>query len=90
MAGNRPPALHALIKTFIPAEFLLQWGDGFMAFVVMALVGRTYVYLRHPPPHLLLQACCFPASLPGATLVFMLVGPATQYSHYGAGQNRTG
>ena len=29
----------ALIKTYVPNEFLLQWGDGFMAFVVMALVG---------------------------------------------------
>ena len=72
----------ALIKTFIPAEFLLQWGDGFMAFVVMALVGvPMYICATASTP--IAAGLLFSGVSPGATLVFMLVGPATNIATMG-------
>ena len=69
-------ALAALIKTYVPNEFLVQWGDGFLAFVVMALVGvPMYVCATASTP--IAAGLLFSGVSPGAALVFMLVGPAT-------------
>ena len=69
-------AFAALIKTYVPNEFLVQWGDGFLAFVVMALVGvPMYVCATASTP--IAAGLLFSGVSPGATLVFMLVGPAT-------------
>ena len=69
-------AFAALIKTYVPNEFLVQWGDGFLAFVVMALVGvPMYVCATASTP--IAAGLLFSGVSPGAALVFMLVGPAT-------------
>ena len=69
-------AFAALIKTYVPNEFLVQWGDGFLAFVVMAIVGvPMYVCATASTP--IAAGLLFSGVSPGAALVFMLVGPAT-------------
>lgn len=66
----------ALITTYVPNEFLTQWGDGFLAFVVMAIVGvPMYVCATASTP--IAAGLLFSGVSPGAALVFMLVGPAT-------------
>ncbi|MFM1571280.1 MAG: SO_0444 family Cu/Zn efflux transporter [Porticoccaceae bacterium] len=72
----------ALVKAYIPTEFLAQWGDGFMAFVVMALIGvPMYICALASTP--IAAGLLFSGVSPGATLVFMLVGPATNIASIG-------
>ena len=72
----------ALIKTYVPNEFLAQWGDGFMAFVVMAVIGvPMYICATASTP--IAAGLLFSGVSPGATLVFMLVGPATNIATMG-------
>lgn len=66
----------ALVKTFVPTEFLSQWGDGFAAFAVMAVVGvPMYICATASTP--IAAGLLFSGVSPGAVLVFMLAGPAT-------------
>ncbi len=66
----------ALIKTLVPQEFLLQWGDGLVAFLVMAAIGvPMYICATASTP--IAAGLLFSGVSPGAVLVFMLVGPAT-------------
>lgn len=75
-------AFAAIIKTFVPTEFLAQWGDGFMAFVVMALIGvPMYICATASTP--IAAGLLFSGVSPGAVLVFMLVGPATNVATVG-------
>jgi uncharacterized membrane protein YraQ (UPF0718 family) len=72
----------AVVKAYIPTEFLAQWGDGFMAFVVMALIGvPMYICALASTP--IAAGLLFAGVSPGATLVFMLVGPATNIATIG-------
>ena len=72
----------AMVKTYVPSEFLTQWGDGFMAFVVMALIGvPMYICAIASTP--IAAGLLFSGISPGATLVFMLVGPATNIATIG-------
>jgi uncharacterized membrane protein YraQ (UPF0718 family) len=72
----------AMVKTYMPTEFLAQWGDGFMAFVVMALIGvPMYICALASTP--IAAGLLFSGVSPGATLVFMLVGPATNIATMG-------
>ena len=72
----------AVIKTYVPNEFLLQWGDGLLTFVVMALVGvPMYICATASTP--IAAGLLFSGVSPGATLVFMLVGPATNIATMG-------
>lgn len=72
----------AIIKTWVPESFLIQWGDGFMAMVVMALIGiPMYICATASTP---IAAGFLAAGVsPGAVLVFMLAGPATNLSTMG-------
>ncbi len=74
--------LAAVIKTWVPTDFLMQWGDGFMAMIVMALVGiPMYICATASTP---IAAGFLAAGVsPGAILVFMLAGPATNISTMG-------
>ncbi len=74
--------LAAAIKTWVPTDFLVQWGDGFMAMLVMALVGiPMYICATASTP---IAAGFLAAGVsPGAILVFMLAGPATNISTMG-------
>ena len=72
----------AVIKTWVPTDFLTQWGDGFIAMLVMALIGiPMYICATASTP----IAAGFMAVgvSPGAVLVFMLAGPATNLSTMG-------
>jgi len=74
--------LAAAIKTWVSTDFLMQWGDGFIAMAVMALVGiPMYICATASTP---LAAGFLAAGLsPGAILVFMLAGPATNIATMG-------
>ncbi len=74
--------LAAAIKTWVSTDFLLQWGDGFTAMLVMALIGiPMYICATASTP---LAAGFLAAGLsPGAILVFMLAGPATNIATMG-------
>ncbi|TQV89145.1 SO_0444 family Cu/Zn efflux transporter [Aliikangiella coralliicola] len=72
----------AIIKTWVPVDFLTQWGSGLVAMLVMALVGvPMYICATASTP---LAAGFLAAGVsPGAVLVFMLAGPATNLSTMG-------
>lgn len=74
--------LAAMIKTWIPTDFLTQWGDGFVAMLVMAIIGvPMYICATASTP---IAAGFLAAGLsPGAVLVFLLAGPATNISTMG-------
>lgn len=72
----------AIVKTYVPTEFLAQWGSGFTAFVVMALVGvPMYICATASTP--IAAGLLFSGVSPGAVLVFMLAGPATNIATIG-------
>ncbi len=74
--------LAAAIKTWVSTDFLTQWGDGFVAMAVMAIIGiPMYICATASTP---LAAGFLAAGLsPGAILVFMLAGPATNIATMG-------
>lgn len=75
-------AIAAAIQTFVPQQFLVQWGDGFAAFAVMALIGvPMYICATASTP--IAAGLLFSGVSPGAVLVFMLVGPATNIATIG-------
>ena len=75
-------AFAAIIKTYVPNEFLAQWGDGLLAFVVMAAIGvPMYICATASTP--IAAGLLFSGVSPGAVLVFMLVGPATNIATVG-------
>ncbi len=66
----------AVIMTVIPASFLQQWGATPYAYLVMALIGvPMYICATASTP--IAAGLLFAGVSPGAILVFMLVGPAT-------------
>lgn len=75
-------ALAAAIKTWVPTDFLTQWGDGLVAMLVMALIGiPMYICATASTP---LAVGFLAAGLsPGAVLVFLMAGPATNVSTMG-------
>ena len=75
-------ALAAAIKTWVPTDFLTQWGDGIVAMLVMALIGvPMYICATASTP---LAVGFLAAGLsPGAVLVFLMAGPATNVSTMG-------
>lgn len=75
-------ALAAAIKTWVPTDFLTQWGDGFLAMLVMAFIGiPMYICATASTP---LAVGFLAAGLsPGAILVFLMAGPATNVSTMG-------
>ena len=74
--------LAAAIKTWVPTDFLTQWGDGLVAMLVMALIGiPMYICATASTP---LAVGFLAAGLsPGAILVFLMAGPATNISTMG-------
>lgn len=74
--------LAAAIKTWVPTDFLTQWGDGLIAMLVMAFVGiPMYICATASTP---IAVGFLAAGLsPGAILVFLMAGPATNISTMG-------
>ncbi|WP_444996572.1 SO_0444 family Cu/Zn efflux transporter [Aliikangiella sp. IMCC44359] len=74
--------LAAMIKTWVPNEFLTQWGDGFLAMLVMSVIGiPMYICATASTP--IAAGFLAVGVSPGAVLVFMLAGPATNLSTMG-------
>jgi hypothetical protein len=72
----------ALVQTFIPTSFLSQWGGSWVAYVVMALIGvPMYICATASTP--IAAGLLLSGVSPGAVLVFMLAGPATNIGTIG-------
>ncbi|MFK7730557.1 MAG: SO_0444 family Cu/Zn efflux transporter [Pseudomonadales bacterium] len=66
----------AVIQTWVPASVLAQWGSGWLAFVVMVLIGiPMYICATASTP--IAAGLLLAGVSPGAVLVFMMAGPAT-------------
>jgi uncharacterized membrane protein YraQ (UPF0718 family) len=82
-------SMAAVIQTVVPREFLTQWGDGLMAFVIMAAIGvPMYICATASTP--IAAGLLFSGVSPGAVLVFMLVGPATNIATVGLVKSELG
>ncbi|TMO54647.1 SO_0444 family Cu/Zn efflux transporter [Pseudoalteromonas phenolica] len=72
----------ALVQTFVPTSFLSQWGDGILAMVVVILVSiPMYICATASTP--IAAGLLMAGVSPGAVLVFMLAGPATNIATLG-------
>ncbi|GAA4887476.1 SO_0444 family Cu/Zn efflux transporter [Ferrimonas pelagia] len=79
----------ALVNTFVPQEFLAQWGSGIMAMTVMVLVSvPMYICASASTP--IAAGFLLAGVSPGAVLVFMLAGPATNIATLGVVRNELG
>ncbi|WP_336622627.1 MULTISPECIES: SO_0444 family Cu/Zn efflux transporter [unclassified Agarivorans] len=66
----------ALIQTYLPESFMTRWGQGWITMLVMVLVGvPMYICATASTP--IAAGLIIAGISPGAALVFMLAGPAT-------------
>jgi len=66
----------ALIQTFVPASFLTEYGSGVMAMMLIILISiPMYICATASTP--IAAGMMLSGISPGAALVFMLAGPAT-------------
>jgi len=79
----------ALVRTFLPEEFLLSYGSGLPAMLLMILISiPMYICATASTP---IAAGFIMAGLsPGTALVFMMAGPATNISTLGVIRNEMG
>lgn len=78
-----------LITAAVPQSFFLQWGDGLLAMIVMVLVGLPmYICATASTP--VAAGLLFAGVSPGAALVFMLTGPATNIATMGVIREQLG
>jgi len=79
----------ALVQTYVPSDFLLQWGNGFAAMLVMLLIGvPMYVCATASTP--IAVGLIMAGISPGVALVFLLSGPATNIGTLGIIANLLG
>ncbi|MFQ6372465.1 SO_0444 family Cu/Zn efflux transporter [Shewanella sp. YIC-542] len=72
----------ALVTTYVPGDFLARWGDGVLAMLVMVLVSiPMYICATASTP--IAAGLLLAGVSPGAVLVFMLAGPATNIATLG-------
>ena len=78
-----------LIKTFVPQEFLLSYGTGLPAMLMMIAISiPMYICATASTP---IAAGLIMAGIsPGTALVFMMAGPATNISTLGVIKNEMG
>jgi uncharacterized protein len=78
-----------IITAVIPQSFFLQWGDGLLAMIVMVVVGLPmYICATASTP--VAAGLLFAGISPGAALVFMLTGPATNIATMGVIKEQLG
>ena len=78
-----------IITAVVPQEFFLQWGDGLMAMIIMVIVGLPmYICATASTP--VAASLLFAGISPGAALVFMLTGPATNIATMGVIREQLG
>lgn len=79
----------ALIQTYVPASFLAEWGNGIIAMLVMIIISiPMYICATASTP--IAVALLLAGVAPGAVLVFMLAGPATNIATLGVIYNELG
>jgi len=78
-----------VITTYVPPSFFLQWGDGLLAMIIMVVVGLPmYICATASTP--VAAGMLFAGISPGAALVFMLTGPATNIATMGVIREQLG
>lgn len=79
----------AAVTAYVPQSFFLQWGDGLLAMIVMVIVGLPmYICATASTP--VAASLLFAGISPGAALVFMLTGPATNIATMGVIKEQLG
>lgn len=78
-----------VITAVVPQSFFLQWGDGLVAMLIMVIVGLPmYICATASTP--VAASMLFAGISPGAALVFMLTGPATNIATMGVIKEQLG
>lgn len=73
--------LAGVMLTFIPPDFMAQWGGGLSAMLMMLVVGiPMYICAVASTP--IAAGLLLAGVSPGAVLVFLLVGPATNIASF--------
>jgi uncharacterized membrane protein YraQ (UPF0718 family) len=79
----------ALIQTYVPENFFTQWGNGILAMLVVILISiPMYICATASTP--IAAGLLLSGVSPGAVLVFMLAGPATNIATLGIVANELG
>jgi len=79
----------AVITALVPQSFFLQWGNGLVAMIIMVVVGLPmYICATVSTP--VAAGLLFAGISPGAALVFMLTGPATNIATMGVIKEQLG
>lgn len=66
----------AAVQTWVPPSVLAEWGSGWLAFIAMVLIGiPMYICATASTP--IAAGLLLAGVSPGAVLVFMMAGPAT-------------
>ena len=77
------------ITAYVPQSFFLQWGDGVVAMLIMVIVGLPmYICATASTP--VAASLLYAGISPGAALVFMLTGPATNIATMGVIREQLG
>ncbi|CAM4096826.1 SO_0444 family Cu/Zn efflux transporter [Pseudoalteromonas byunsanensis] len=72
----------AVVQTYVPDSFLSQWGSGIIAMMVVILISiPMYICATASTP--IAAGLLMAGVSPGAVLVFMLAGPATNIATLG-------
>ncbi len=72
----------AVVQTYVPADFMSQWGDGLLAMLVIVIISiPMYICATASTP--IAAGLLLAGISPGAVLVFMLAGPATNIATLG-------
>lgn len=81
--------LAGTMLTFIPPDWLAQWGGGLTAMLIMLVVGiPMYICAVASTP--VAAGLLLAGVSPGAVLVFLLVGPATNIASFALLKNELG
>ncbi|RKF14550.1 permease [Alginatibacterium sediminis] len=79
----------AIVNTFIPDDFLSAWGSGFIGMLVMIVISiPMYICATASTP--IAAGLLLSGVSPGAVLVFMLAGPATNIASLGLVRSELG
>lgn len=72
----------AVVQTYVPSDFLTQWGSGLLAMLLMLVIGiPMYVCATASTP--IAVGLILAGISPGVALVFLLSGPATNIGTLG-------
>lgn len=72
----------AVVQTYVPVDFMAKWGDGLLAMLVMVIISvPMYICATASTP--IAAGLLLAGVSPGAVLVFMLAGPATNIATLG-------